>query len=681
MKTRLRQQSARNLATVVGSAVAAPAKRFAVNALVVSVLLPGAAAWADGQIRFKVVNARTKEPLPGAVIKIDPTSSEIDELQFKTASNGSIATGDLSSGPRTFEVSAIVNGVVFKKFKGRVTIGDDQVAEVEVLLEEQGFGVRETVTSLLRLNPDDLSQSTFRDRKFFEYYPLAAGNRQSLGKSLRSIPGFVPGSVNQLHTRGEQSNVITSIEGFLLPPTLTGQAGGWINPNVVETVSARTGGYGAHLGGASGSILDIGLRPTLSGNPKDPLLPVTEWSLSTGDFGTREGNLTISRQRGDQPGTRGDVGYLLSFSKRDSANVLESPQPGRQNVNNAGGADTIFGKIDFQLSSGTEVSTIFHNGFSRTGVANRTGLLGEFGVNDGFGFGGLSTGARFCGLNQDTEGGRVFQRDESQMMVTQIRKRFSPKLYAVISAGTVKTGQDISSTTPRADLTTLPVDSNNEYIPGVRNRYESQQFQADFTLGQPSSIHTFRYGLLVRDTIGGDTARLYPQSQTALSALLGISPFLGGIFDPARFGSSSTVPVLFAERAQQYNAFYLSDTWKLNTSMRFDLGFLAVAYLPTFYGRCNLPWCATCVTRARHPRGSTSCGNCPTTLRSSDCVWAPASPRSCVRATTKSFPRACPRGMSAISAPVFSPPVLTRWPRSAPTRPTSASSVNCADRM
>ncbi|MFY7952800.1 MAG: hypothetical protein ACOVT5_09850, partial [Armatimonadaceae bacterium] len=185
MKTRLRQQSARNLATVVGSAVAAPAKRFAVNALVVSVLLPGAAAWADGQIRFKVVNARTKEPLPGAVIKIDPTSSEIDELQFKTASNGSIATGDLSSGPRTFEVSAIVNGVVFKKFKGRVTIGDDQVAEVEVLLEEQGFGVRETVTSLLRLNPDDLSQSTFRDRKFFEYYPLAAGNRQSLGKSLR----------------------------------------------------------------------------------------------------------------------------------------------------------------------------------------------------------------------------------------------------------------------------------------------------------------------------------------------------------------------------------------------------------------------------------------------------------------------------------------------------------------
>jgi outer membrane receptor protein involved in Fe transport len=549
----------------------------AVSAIALAALIPGSAALADGQIRFKVANSRTKAPLPGAVIKIEPQASEIDELQFSTASNGTVATGDLASGARSFEVSAIVNGVVYKKFKGRITVADDQVVDVEVLLDEQGFDVRETVSSLLRINVDDTSQSTFRDRKFFEYYPLAAGNRQNLGKSLRSIPGFVPGAVNQLHARGEQSNVIASLDGFLLPPTLVGQAGGWLAPAAIETVSARTGGYGAHLGGASGSILDIGLRPTISGNPKNPLEPISEWSLSTGDFGTREGTFTIARQRGDQPGTRGDVGYFLTFAKRDTSNVLESPQPGRQNANNGGGADTILGKIDFQLGNGTEITTLVHHGFSRTGVANRTGLGGAFGVNDGYGFGGLSDAGSFTDLNgvvhnQEVDGNRVFQRDLSRIFVTQIRKRFSTRLSGVVSVGTVRSGQEVTNQSPRADLANLPLDSNNEINPSVVNRYDSQQFQADFTLGEPSSAHTLRYGLLVRDTVGGDTARLFPNSLAALGAVLNTSPFLTSLFDLSRFGANNTVPVLFIERAQQYNAFYVSDAWKLNTSLRLDLG-------------------------------------------------------------------------------------------------------------
>ncbi|MFM7320208.1 MAG: TonB-dependent receptor domain-containing protein, partial [Armatimonadota bacterium] len=544
-------------------------------------LIPSAVAFADGQVRFKVLNARNREPLPGAVVKIEPSASEIDELQFTTASNGSVETGDIAPGSRNFEITAIVNGLVFKKFKGKITVVDNQVAEVEVLLEEQGFDKVDITTQVLRINLDDLSQSTFRDRKFFDFYPLATGNRQSLSKSLRSVPGFASDSVNQTHGRGGQSNLAFAVDGFLLPIGTVASALPAVTPDAIETLRARSGGFGAWYGGV-GPLVDIGLRPSISGDPKDPLEPVISWRLGSGDFGTRDGSLILSKQRGVVKDRKGDIGYFLSLSDRRSSNVFESPQPGRQTSGNTGDSDTIFGKIEAQLRPGVEFASFFHTGSAISGIANRTGLGTAFPTRPGYGFGGFSPESAFTPvggtpITQDSVGQRIFQKDNSRWFVNQIRQRFSPKVSGVLSAGFVQNVQSLVHNTTQIRLQELPANGPVEYLPATRQDYRHSQFQGDFTIDRAAG-HVTKAGFLVRNTDGGESLFLLPQSTTAAGALTNFSPYFTGALDATVLPNTERVPVLMVDRAVQYGAFYLQDAWKLRPTIRVEAGLRAESY-------------------------------------------------------------------------------------------------------
>lgn len=562
-------------------AAALLSRRCVPYAATLALLLPSAVAFADGQVRFKVLNARTKEPLPGAVIKVEPAASEIDELQFTTASSGSIETGDIASGARNFEITAIVNGTVFKKFKGKITVVDNQIAEVEVLLEEQGFDKVDITTQVLRINLDDLSQSTFRDRKFFDFYPLAAGNRQSLSKSLRSVAGFVPDSLHQIHGRGGQSNLSFAVDGFLLPAGTVASALPAVGPDSVETVRARSGGFGAWYGGA-GPLVDIGLRPSISGDPKDPLVPVVAWRLGAGGFGTRDGSLVLSKQRGVVKDRKGDIGYFISLMDRRSSNAFEAPQPGNQTAGNLGDSDTVFGKIEAQVRPGVEFVSFFHTGSATTGVANRTGLGAAFPTLPGFGYGGTSPASAFTPeggspITQESVGQRIFQKDNSRWFVNQIRQTFSPKLSGVFSAGYVQNVQSLVHRTDQIRLQALPANGAVEFLPAIRQDYRHSQIQADFTLDRPAG-HVTKAGFLVRNSDGGESVFLLPQSSVASSALVGFSPFFSSTLVPTVLPNDESVPVLYADRAVQYGAAYVQDAWKLRPTIRVEAGVRAETY-------------------------------------------------------------------------------------------------------
>lgn len=561
-------------------------RRATLPAATLALLLPAAVAMADGQIRFKVVNAKTREPLPGAVIKIEPTASELDELQFSTASNGTVATGDLASGQRNFEVTAIVNGLTFKPFKGRIAVVDNQVVDVEVLLEEKGFEIKTVDAKILRINVDDTSQSTFRDRKFFEMFPLGAGNRQSLPKVLRSVPGFAGGPINRIHARGEQDNLGFAIDGFLLPPGTTGQASALLTPDIVETLSARTGGYGADLGGASGAILDIGLRPAISGDPKDPLTPQVAYRLGTGEFGTNEAYLTVSRQRGQSTQRRGDIGYFLALSKRTSGNVLESPQPDRQSVHNGGRSDTLFGKMEMQVSGNATIASIFGIGSGRTGIANRTGLEALYRPKQGFGFGGAGVVEDFTDddgnvFDQESAGQRIVQKDNNRFFVSQYRQRFSPSVTGVVSMGYTRSTQSVVNRSTFYRLQTLAEDHPIEYRPTVTQDFENSQLQGDFTIAAPGSPHKFKTGFLIRTMTGGEALQMTPQSQTALDALNSFSPFFTNVLNPTILANDEKMPVLFVDRKTDYGAFYVQDTWAPKETVRVNVGLRAETYKQT----------------------------------------------------------------------------------------------------
>ena len=560
---------------------AAVGRRLAPHVATLAILLPAAVAHADGQVRFKVLNVRNREPLPGAVVKIEPSASEIDELQFATAANGTIVTGDIASGARKFEITAIVNGIAFKKFKGTITVVDNQVAEVEVLLEEQGFDKVDITTQVLRINLDDLSQSTFRDRKFFDFYPLATGNRQSLSKSLRSIPGFVPDSLHQVHGRGGQSNLLFAVDGFQLPAGTVASASPMVTPDAIETLQARSGGFGAWYGGA-GPLVDIGLRPSISGDPKDPLAPVVQWRLGAGAFDTRDGGLVLSKQRGVVKERKGDIGYFLSLSDRRSANAFESPQPGRQTAGNAGDSDTIFGKIEAQVRPGVEIASFFHTGSATTGIANRTGLGSAFPTRPGYGFGGLSPESAFTSgggspITQDSVGQSIFQRDNSRWFVNQIKQRFSPTVSGVLSAGYVQNVQSLVHRTTPIRLQELPANGAVEYLPAVRQDYRHSQIQGDFTIDRPQG-HVTKAGFLVRNSDGGESVFLMSQSVAASTALTAFSPYFNGVLDPLVLPNDEKVPVLQVDRAVQYGAAYLQDAWKFRPTVRVEAGLRAEMY-------------------------------------------------------------------------------------------------------
>ena len=220
-----------------------------VTATALVLLVPLATAWADGQIKFKVVDAKTGAPLPGAVIVIKAGPTDLDDLQFKTGSDGLIATGDLASGTREYTAKALVNRIGYKEVKGKIAIVDEQTIEVQIKLEPQGEVVKYIIGKQLRLDITDPSVYTFRDREHLEFFPNGIGNQQSLTKALRSVPGMVPDSLNRLHSRGESETGTYYIDGFQLPSLLAGTATQFLTPAMLETMKVHTGNLGASLGG------------------------------------------------------------------------------------------------------------------------------------------------------------------------------------------------------------------------------------------------------------------------------------------------------------------------------------------------------------------------------------------------------------------------------------------------
>jgi hypothetical protein len=88
-------------------------RRPAVTAITALCLLLPATAWAaDGQVKFKVVDSRSGKALPGATIVITAGPRELEDMEFKTAANGTVTTNNLDSGPRKYKAVAIsVDGI------------------------------------------------------------------------------------------------------------------------------------------------------------------------------------------------------------------------------------------------------------------------------------------------------------------------------------------------------------------------------------------------------------------------------------------------------------------------------------------------------------------------------------------------------------------------------------------
>lgn len=561
------------------------------TATALCLLLP-AAAWADGQVKFKVVDSRSGKPLPGATIVITAGPRDLEDVEFKTAANGTVTTTGLDAGARKYKAIAIsVDGIGYKSIDGTITIIDNQTIEVELKLDPQGEVVKVINKKLVRIDTTDPSIYTFRDRGQLQYFPNAIGNRQSLAKSLSSVPGVVNDSMSRMHTRGEADGTVLRIDGIQLPSFLAGRAIQLITPDTLENVRFRTGNLGPEYGSA-GAVVDTTLRPSVSPST-NPLAPVhLDYAFGAEDFGGNSQTLTLSHQidalrpskkGGYEPNPNSRAGYLLNYSRRETNNLLESPQPQRQMSNNAGVSELLTGKFTYHLSPVSEASAFLLTGGGRTGIANRQGLDASY-INrgQGYGFGGNlnrvdlppvfigdanAGNLKSYGASQELTGNDVSQSDNNQVYGLQLSRKFSSALSGKVSVLGSTTRQDTTNRNPIAPAV-LPVNHSIEYNSTVGLNFDQSQVQADFEYGKGGQ-HNYKFGFLTQSLDGTESYLFQPKSQTAATALQNINGFIGNNLRPDSLGNT---PTMLVGRTGGFSAFYLQDNFVPAERLRFNVG-------------------------------------------------------------------------------------------------------------
>ncbi len=544
------------------------------------------AAHADGRIKFTIFDSESKKPIPGALIVLDPAESELSGVQFTADADGKVTTAELAPGVRGFRARATVEGVVYKELRGRVTILDNQDLEIDIELDRQGVIERKIQEELLRLDSKTTSNYTFRDRKHFQFYPLGVGNTLSLEKQLKLVPGLAADSLRRVHPRGENNNLALSVEGLLLPPTVTGRSISYLLPETIETLKTHVGGFSPSQGSTSGAFLETKLRPAIASGEDEKLADRRDWRLSAMAFGSSEASLMVSKQNPKDASGK-TAGYWVTAARRSTGNALESPQDYEQLANNNQNELALAGKYEVRQNLKTSSSAFFTVHDGTTDVANRTGLDAPyFGVGQGYGFGGLGNEVDFPSRtpgifnSQRILGNAVSQKDAHRLLALQHKTELGGGTRGVFTLGLSNTQAKVTSGTPNtvSPVNNLPADSSIEFLPTTKAAFNYTQLQADFTRANKKGNQELGYGLLLRNQSGSESYKYVPQSQAALNALRNIGDAaLGAALTD--FGTSGTaVPTLGIDRSGTYTAAYVQNTFEFSNGLRVNAGVRADNY-------------------------------------------------------------------------------------------------------
>jgi hypothetical protein len=564
-----------------------------------AMLIAAGPARADvvGRLSFSVKDAADEEPLAGAKIILHDTAGVRPDVVLTTDTAGSTTSAPLEN--RAWQ--AVTEAEAHESDTRTVTVAADTTTPVEVLLEPLKEKVIKITGQRTLVRQSQTASAEVRNQTTVAKFPSTAGNSQNLGNVLRTIPGGVEDSSNQIHVRDEHSSTSIFVNGYALPGVLQGRAGSFLSPGVVQSMDVMVGGYAPEYGGETAAVMNINLR---AGTIK----PFATTTLEGGTYATENGILTFGGQAGQPIGTAiagGETprrfGYLIDVNGRQTDNALEPPQPDNQTAHNHGVSSTIFGNFSYKPALRDELTFSLNAAPARTRVANRSGLSSAYeSVGEGFGYGGFRNangvrpdatdpsvlGAVTAPLpSQDAFGQSILQKDNNGFGLLQYRHGFNDNLTGVLSLGSTHSGMDFSNTSPVPNLASLPVDSAIEYNPTINRTSDQTELEGALTLAQ--GAHTYKAGFLLDQQIGDESYELVPGSQLALDELVAIDTRLA----PAgTFGSGvdvngnpiynidthdTTVPTLKVHRSGYYHAGFVQDTWRerkltVNYGVRLD---------------------------------------------------------------------------------------------------------------
>ena len=569
-----------------------------------------------GLLRIIVVSAVDGSPIPNVGVRTD---SEEERSRFGVTDANGVANLRVFAGTYNVYLNGAVSG--FETREGFTTKGillglvvkEGLTTERRVFLDERI--IDENIQRRLELiNRNEVGEVTRRVRSDFFDYPLGAGDRQSLPKLLRSVPGFVYDALDQAHPRGENAvNTVTYLDGVQLPPTPAGALVPFIIPDTLDAFNARVGGFAPQYGGGSGAVLELETRQV---KPRKPFL---EFAYRNGDSNTDEFYANIGGslpQRGKSSGFIKGFDYSVVLSQRYTNQGHEAPQDIMNTGANYQASEIFFSKLNFDLGKSRsgqslKLSALFNFSSGRSGIASRNGLFGNFAPN-GAGFGFLGAFSNRDGLLSQDELGQDFrQKDNNSLTLIQFKSsEVDPSDInlqrtvdrAVFSIGVTNNTRFVGDQggTPKVRVNSLPYNNSIEYLPTTLNDYQQILAQIDLT---PRAVgpHQWKYGLVYQDFTALDSLQLIPQSQLAVDQLFQLDPRLApagtlikGSHDQVGnptynlTGKDPQSPVLYTNKDGYYAAAYVQDTYRINPNFRINAGLRLDRYAQTFKGTSTL---------------------------------------------------------------------------------------------
>lgn len=248
-----------------------------IRVLIIAVLAMFAAssvfAGTTGKIKGKVINKKTKEPIPGAPVQIEGTT-----MGALTGPDGEYMI--INVPPKVYNLVAKLVGFVAVKVE-KVEVSADHTSTVDLSLEETTIVTDQVVTvvaprDLLKLTEtQNMRQLTAETIKNMPVTTVA---------ELMAIQVGVVSRGGQIHMRGGRTNEITYlVDGVSIKDPLGGRGAVDqamnISGNVIEDMQIIKGGFDAEFGNATSGIVNI---QTKAGSD------VTTGTLQyfTDDFGT-----------------------------------------------------------------------------------------------------------------------------------------------------------------------------------------------------------------------------------------------------------------------------------------------------------------------------------------------------------------------------------------------------------
>ena len=528
-------------------------------------------------------------PARNVVVRVE---SDFERPRYGVTDDNGVARLRLYAG----EYRVVVTSAQYQRDEKTVVVRESTVGELGASVNFILYTRIDTEKVRLLyslLDREELSNVTKRDRRFFNDIPLGIGNRQSLGKQLRSIPGFVEDSFDRVHPRGENALVTaTYLDGVLLPQFAAGRVAQLLLPDTIEVVNARVGGLAPEFGGGSGAVLDLKTRrPSTTGRFLD--FTLKDGEQDTSDFYLNFGNSIPGPGSVASRGPFKKFYYNLALSSRYTQEAVEAPRDGYVNPENYGASEVVYGKGTFDLGFGRTLTGLFNFSSGRNGIATRQGYVNPPPNAGGFGF----LGESFVGQPSQENLFQTFrQKDNNSIVMLQGRSVGKKNSELVASVGvTSSTLAQLSQPGTRTQKqTALPNDNSVEYLTTALNDYEQLFFQFDFTgpEGNRESprTHRIKAGIVYHNLDGLDSYQFIPQSQLALDELYALDPRLAppsqtsaeikmtGEVDSRGNKVVRTTglpvhnPIVFAGRTGDYAAAYVQDTYKINPLFRMNFG-------------------------------------------------------------------------------------------------------------